>query len=61
MTQRSILAGKNQVIIIKAGAGVTVRGHDSDMVTAETGFPVASVILAATSTKVVHSAERSIS
>ena len=36
MTQRSILAGKNQVIIIKAGAGVTVRGHDSDMVTAET-------------------------
>jgi len=36
MTQRSILAGKNQLIIVKAGAGVTVRGHDSDMVTAET-------------------------
>jgi len=36
MTQRSILAGKNQLIIVKAGAGVTVKGHDSDMVTAET-------------------------
>ena len=36
MTQRSILAGKNQLIIVKAGASVTVRGHDSDRVTAET-------------------------
>jgi hypothetical protein len=36
MTQRSILAGKNQTIIIKAGASVTVRGHDSDLVSAET-------------------------
>ena len=36
MTQRSILAGKNQTIIVKAGASVTVRGHDSDKVTAET-------------------------
>ena len=36
MTQRSILAGKNQTIIIKAGASVTVKGHDSDKVTAET-------------------------
>jgi hypothetical protein len=36
MTQRSILAGKNQLIIVKAGAGVTVKEHDSDMVTAET-------------------------
>jgi hypothetical protein len=36
MTQRSILAGKKQTIIVKAGADVTVRGHDSDMVTAET-------------------------
>ncbi len=37
MTQRSILAGANQTIIIKAGASVTVKGHDSDMVTADTG------------------------
>lgn len=36
MTQRSILAGKNQTIIIKGGASVTVKGHDSDMVVAET-------------------------
>src|SRR6266511_2428099 len=36
MTQRSILAGKNQTIIIKVGASVTVKGHDSDRVTAET-------------------------
>jgi hypothetical protein len=36
MTQRSILVGKNQTIVIKAGASVTVRGHDSDLVTAET-------------------------
>ena len=36
MTQRSILAGKNQTIIIKVGINVTVKGHDSDLVTAET-------------------------
>jgi hypothetical protein len=36
MTQRSILAGTNQTIIIKVGASVTVRGHDSNMVIAET-------------------------
>ncbi len=36
MTQRSILAGKNQTIIIKAGASVTVKGYDSDLVVAET-------------------------
>jgi hypothetical protein len=36
MTQRSILAGKNQTIIIKAGGSATVKGHDSDLVTAET-------------------------
>lgn len=35
MTQRSILAGKNQTIIIKVGGNVTVKGHDSDLVTAE--------------------------
>src|SRR6266542_1248255 len=36
MTQRSILAGTNQIIIIKAGASITVKCHDSDLVTAET-------------------------
>jgi hypothetical protein len=36
MTQRSILAGENQTIVIKVGANVTVRGHDSAMVFAET-------------------------
>ena len=36
MTQRSIPAGKNQTIIIKVGGSVTVKGHDSDLVTAET-------------------------
>ena len=36
MTQRSIFAGTNQTIIIKVGGSVTVKGHDSDMVTAET-------------------------
>jgi hypothetical protein len=35
MTQRSILAGKDQTIIIKVGASVTVKGHDSDLITAE--------------------------
>ncbi len=36
MTQRSILARKNETIIIKVGSSVTVKGHDSDLVTAET-------------------------
>ena len=35
MTQRSILAGKDQTIIIKVGARVTVKGHDSELVTAD--------------------------
>jgi hypothetical protein len=37
MTQRSILAGENQTIVIKVGANLTVKGHGSDMVIAETG------------------------
>jgi len=36
MTQRSILAGTNQTILIKTGGSVTVKGHDGDLVTAET-------------------------
>jgi len=36
MTQRSIFAGTNQTIIIKVGASVTVKGYESDRVTAET-------------------------
>ncbi len=36
MTQRSILAGKHQTIVIKVGGSVNVKGHDSDLVTAET-------------------------
>ena len=36
MTQRSIFAGKNQTIIIKVGASVKVKGHESDRVIAET-------------------------
>ena len=36
MTQRSILTGKNQTIIIKAGASVAVKAHDNDMVIVET-------------------------
>src|SRR5215216_3085310 len=36
MTQRSILAEKNQTIIIKVGGSVTVKGQDGDLVTAET-------------------------
>jgi len=36
MTQRSILAGTSPTVIIKAGASVTVKGHESDLVTAET-------------------------
>jgi len=35
MTQRSMPAGKNQTIIIKVGNGVTVKGHERDLVTAE--------------------------
>ena len=36
MTQRSILIGKDQTIIIKVGASATVKVHDSELVTAET-------------------------
>ena len=36
MTQRSILAGKNQTIIIKSGFSVTARGTEGDLVTAST-------------------------
>jgi hypothetical protein len=36
MTQRSIYAGTNQTIIIKVGTNVTVKGHESDLVMAET-------------------------
>jgi hypothetical protein len=36
MTQRSILARKNQTIIVKVGNSVTVKGHAGDRVTAET-------------------------
>jgi hypothetical protein len=35
MTQRSILAGTNPTVIIKAGVDVTVKGVDGEMVTAE--------------------------
>src|SRR5512146_2477961 len=34
MTQRSILAGTNPTVIIKAGASVTVKGVESELVTA---------------------------
>jgi hypothetical protein len=36
MTHRSILAGTSPIVVIKAGASVTVKGHESDLVTAET-------------------------
>ena len=36
MTQRSILAGTQPTVVIKAGGSVTVKGQDSDLVTAET-------------------------
>lgn len=36
MTQRSILAGKNQTIVIKVGASVTVKGHAGERLIAET-------------------------
>jgi hypothetical protein len=36
MTQRSMRAGSNQTIIIKVGTSVVVKGHDSDMLVAET-------------------------
>lgn len=36
MTQRSILAGTSPTVVIKVGASVTVKGHESDLVTAET-------------------------
>jgi len=35
MTQRSIIAGTNPTVIIKAGGSVTVKGHDSDHVAVE--------------------------
>src|SRR5215217_7294397 len=35
MTQRSIPIGKNQTIVIKVGASVIVKGHDGDLLTAE--------------------------
>ncbi len=35
MTQRSILAGKNQTIIIKAGGSVTVKGQEGDRLLVE--------------------------
>jgi len=36
MTQRSILAGKQPIVVIKAGGSVTVKGQDGDLVPAET-------------------------
>jgi hypothetical protein len=36
MTERSILAGINPIVVIKVGGSVTVRGVDSDLVTAST-------------------------
>lgn len=36
MTHRSFLAGKNQTIVIKAGGSVIVKGHDSDLILADT-------------------------
>jgi hypothetical protein len=35
MTQRSILAGTNQTIIIKVGGSVTVKGHEGERIIAE--------------------------
>jgi hypothetical protein len=44
MTQRSIFAGTKQTIIIKVGGSVTVKGHDSERLIAETeGSGVLSV------------------
>jgi hypothetical protein len=37
MTQRSIPAGRNPTVIIKAGASIIVKGVEGDRVTAETG------------------------
>ena len=36
MTHRTFLAGTNQAIIIKVGGSVTVKGHDSDLIIADT-------------------------
>ncbi len=36
MTQRSIRAGEHPTVIVKAGANITVRGQEGDLVTAET-------------------------
>jgi hypothetical protein len=35
MTQRSIFAGTNQTIIIKAGSSVTVKGHEEERIVAD--------------------------
>lgn len=35
MTHRSFFAGQNQTIIIKVGGSVTVKGHESDMILAD--------------------------
>jgi hypothetical protein len=36
MTQRTLIAGLNPTIIIKAGNNVTIKGHESDLISAET-------------------------
>ena len=36
MPQRSIFAGNNQTIMIKVAGSISVKGHESDLVTAET-------------------------
>ena len=36
MTQRSIVAGNNQTIVIKVAGSVSVKGHESNLVVAET-------------------------
>jgi len=36
MTHRTFLAGTNQTIIIKVGGSVAVKGHDSDLIVADT-------------------------
>jgi hypothetical protein len=36
MTHRTFLAGTNQTVIIKVGGSVTVKGHDSDLIVADT-------------------------
>jgi hypothetical protein len=36
MTHRTFLAGINQTVIIKGGGSVTIKGHDSDLIVADT-------------------------